>query len=185
MCVRFASVKGFHPLIAQLAEQAALNRKVEGSTPSGWTTVQSWWIPWYTAFMARNSKIPPEELKEMLEELREHYGERVAPISEYCEAFETWVGVLEQNYRDALKAGGKKAAEAVHGAEIVPHFSQIRLLINKSYFLARLVYGGEKLRTEKCPIHKGEWSGQAMLMGDCPHQCDGSGFLRAKEEDGK
>jgi hypothetical protein len=130
----------------------------------------------------RNSKIPPEELKEMLQELSDHYGEPVRPVSEYCKAFETWMSVLEENYREAFKAGGKQAAERVHGAEVIPHFSRIRLLINKSNFLARLVYGGEKLRTEKCPVHKGEWNGHAMLMGDCPHQCDGSGFLRAKDD---
>jgi hypothetical protein len=49
--------------------------------------------------------------------------------------------------------------------------------ISRSHLLGRVLYSGEKVRTVQCPLHKGEWDGQAMLHG-CPHQCDGTGWLR-------
>ena len=55
--------------------------------------------------------------------------------------------------------------------------SHVFLSIRKSNFLARVLYGGEKVRTTQCPEHKGKWNGQAMLMG-CPHKCGGTGWLR-------
>jgi len=35
----------------------------------------------------------------------------------------------------------------------------IRLAISKSCLLDRLIYGGETLRTEMCPVHQGTWCG--------------------------
>ena len=42
--------------------------------------------------------------------------------------------------------------------------------IRKSCLLDRLIYAGEPLRTRRCPIHEGEWSG---LWRDepCPEGC--------------
>lgn len=39
------------------------------------------------------------------------------------------------------------------------HWDFIDLAIRKSCLLDRLIYGGETLRTEVCPVHKGHWSG--------------------------
>lgn len=83
-------------------------------------------------------------------------------------------------YRDAGRVPDKRlddletlkryedAANAAHS---------VSQAIERSSLLARTLYGGEKVRTRMCPEHKGEWDGQAMLSG-CPHQCDGTGWLR-------
>jgi len=106
-----------------------------------------------------------EQVKEMLSQLEAHFDEPVRPVSEYCEALETWSRVVCKKY---------PAEARVH--------SSIRLSVKKSNLLARLIYDGEKLRTRECPIHKGEWNGQAMLMG-CEHKCDGTGWLRESEDE--
>ena len=50
--------------------------------------------------------------------------------------------------------------------------------IRKSNLLARLLYAGEKVCTQKCPDHKGSWVGQ----GDCHYGCDLTGWLPEKPE---
>lgn len=111
------------------------------------------------------SKLTNEEVKAMLEQLSEHFGEPVRPVSDYCNALLTWSKVVCKKF---------PAEQRAH--------SSIHLSIRKSNLLARLIYGGEKLRTRECPLHKGEWTGQAMLMG-CPHKCDGTGWLREPEDE--
>jgi len=49
------------------------------------------------------------------------------------------------------------------------------LQIRKSNLLARLIYGGQKLRTQMCPEHKGEWTGPRP--DPCPHGCGFTGWL--------
>jgi hypothetical protein len=49
--------------------------------------------------------------------------------------------------------------------------------IHKSDLLYRLIYCGEKLRTEQCPEHKGEWSGLEHPDHRCPHGCGLTGWL--------
>lgn len=56
--------------------------------------------------------------------------------------------------------------------------------IRKSNLLGRLLYAKEKFRTRMCPLHKGHWSGHAMFFEKCPHQCDGTGWLRESDTDG-
>lgn len=117
----------------------------------------------------------------MLQELEDHFGERVAPVSHYCAAFETWMKVLEDKYRQVSKEKGEKEADReVWGSRIIPHFRDIQLHIQKSDLLARLVYGGEKLRTKPCPEHKGKWSG--LHFEPCPHGCGYTGWLPEPEE---
>lgn len=60
------------------------------------------------------------------------------------------------------------AAEAVH---------HVFLMIRKSSLLDRLLYGGEKLRTRKCPQHEGTWSGLEHNGNICPHGCHLTGWL--------
>jgi hypothetical protein len=83
-------------------------------------------------------------------------------------------------YRDA----GKEPDERCHALDALRRYEaeansveHVFLSISKSNLLARVLYGGEKVRTVQCPEHKGKWNGQAMLMG-CPHKCDGTGWLR-------
>ena len=67
--------------------------------------------------------------------------------------------------------------------EFSDHWLWIRRTISKSNLLARLFYGGEELRTEQCPIHKGKWSGCTLVKDmECEGVCaDGfnvTGWLR-------
>lgn len=129
----------------------------------------------------KNKKLSEAEAQEMLQELEVHFGERVAPVSYYCAAFEAWMKVLEDKYRQVKKEKGEKAAiRDVWGARIIPHFEDIKLHIYKSDLLARLVYGGEKLRTKPCPEHKGKWSG--LHLEPCPHGCGYTGWLPELKE---
>lgn len=57
-------------------------------------------------------------------------------------------------------------------------FGSIHLRVHKSNCLGRLLYGGEDLRTDPCPQHKGMWVGPHN--GHCP--CQGTGWLPNKEE---
>jgi hypothetical protein len=134
--------------------------------------------------MARRNRVPNERLKLMLEELEEHYGEPVKPVSTYCEALETWARALETRHNAEVLMHGKEEAER-HSSyyDATSKFRRIRTMIHKSNLLYRLIYCGEKFRTRECPVHLGHWNGHAMMTGDCPHQCDGTGFLREKEPD--
>jgi hypothetical protein len=118
----------------------------------------------------KEGKLTDEQVKEMLLKLEDHFGEPVRPVSDYCKAFETWFGVVTKK---AMQAGDRQT---------ITSMNSVRISIKKSNLLARLIYGGEKLRTKECPIHKGKWNGQAMLMG-CEHNCDGTGWLREPEDE--
>ncbi len=52
--------------------------------------------------------------------------------------------------------------------------------IGKSALLDRLIYRCEPLRTEKCPAHKGKWSGIPSSDAECPHGCALTGWLPVK-----
>ena len=82
------------------------------------------------------------EALELRAQLEKHYGQRVAPVNEYCDALEAWAPL-------AVKAG-QVTADAVN---------QVVLAVKKSNLLLRLIYMGEPLRTEQCPKHQGRWSG--------------------------
>lgn len=128
-----------------------------------------------------------DQVAAMLDALTRHFGERVAPASDYCQGFYDWQSAVE-----AKVARLKDRTEANYGStpEFEEHQRQqevdewtavldaIRALampIGKSSMLARRVYGGEILRTRMCPAHKGRWVG----IGYCPHGCDQTGWLPA------
>lgn len=69
-------------------------------------------------------------------------SERLLHPEQFCEAFEAWAS--------AYSAVNREFAE---------HWEYIHLQIRKSCLLDRLIYQGEKLRTKKCPVHQGRWSG--------------------------
>src|SRR5690606_24282244 len=90
----------------------------------------------------------------MLKQLSEHYGEAVMPVSQYCDAFRKYASALRENK-------GR--------SDLVEAFNTVLRSIPKSNLLARLIYGGEQLRSRKRPIHKGRWSGCIMsASSDCP-----------------
>lgn len=63
--------------------------------------------------------------------------------------------------------------------------ARVELLIRKSSLLDRLLYSGEKLRTEICPIHKGHWSGLEFGDNCCPHKCHLTGWIVQPEDEAK
>jgi hypothetical protein len=107
-----------------------------------------------------------EQAAAMMAELARHFGEPVRRVSTYCKALETWAG---------------KAVEA--GIISLRSFSEVRMGIEKSCLLARLIYGGEELRERPCPEHRGEWKGiewRDPKTGEgnvCPHGCGLTGWL--------
>jgi hypothetical protein len=82
------------------------------------------------------------------------------PVSDYCNALETWGRIAV--------ARGIIGRGAHH---------DVQLGITKSSLLARVIYGGEGLRTERCPIHEGRWSGLEWTDNACPHGCQLTGWL--------
>lgn len=67
-------------------------------------------------------------------------NERTAKVSEYCAALGMWASTITD--------------KSIKGAA-----GTIRMALMKSCLAKRLVYLGEALRSRKCPIHDGEWSG--------------------------
>lgn len=103
--------------------------------------------------------------------LSEFFRERIAPVDRYCEAFRQW-------HRALIARGGYKdptvmAIEVVLGG------------LSKSSMLDRLIYGGEKLRTEKCPDpkHAGVWQGLDDMSHICLHGCGNTGWLPQPDDD--
>ena len=98
------------------------------------------------------------EAESMLKQLTEHFNQPVMPIERYCEAFHTWFWAAGPY----LKIDPMRMVTAIH----------------KSNLLRRLIYQGEKLRTVKCPTHKGEWSGcSGFEPCDCKSGIDITGWL--------
>lgn len=90
-----------------------------------------------------------KEALELRAKLTEHYGCRVSPVSEYCDAlYEYWRAAdpyLKEQY-----------------PQLQGQMSTLQLVITKSAALVRLLYMGEAVRKEPCPVHKGSWSGMHM-----------------------
>ncbi|HEU4728419.1 MAG TPA: hypothetical protein VFT22_11030 [Kofleriaceae bacterium] len=107
--------------------------------------------------------------EQLTAELERRHRDSVMTVKQMCDALRQWAACI-------------KATEPVHGYKhgqsFAGHLDDIFLAISKSYLCGRLLYAKQKVRTKKCPIHNGHWEGQAMLMGNCPHECDGSGWLR-------
>lgn len=56
-------------------------------------------------------------------------------------------------------------------SEILGHINALMIPIVKSNYLARRLYDGEEHRTEKCPIHAGQWSGCQWGDQSCTEGC--------------
>lgn len=110
-----------------------------------------------------------EQVADYTDALTRHHGERVAPVSDVCRAIGDFVFALVQNGTDG-------PFDQVVGAAIREHGPTIMTFAAKSALLGRLIYGGEKLRTKRCPVHDGKWSGCAWnLTCGCGDNADGSG----------
>jgi hypothetical protein len=113
------------------------------------------------------TKLTDDEAETMLRRLSKHYHCPVMPIERYCEALRTWARVYGES--------GSKRAEQI---------DYVFLQISKSCLLDRLLYGGEKLRTRKCPDpdHDGHWRGLESPGNYCKHGCGFTGWLPEPED---
>jgi hypothetical protein len=118
---------------------------------------------------AVRAKITPEQASEMMAQLATYYGEPVRRISEYCNGFRVWQKAIEAACLRETEEHAKKSLERMRD-----DIHRVSLHVTKSNLLARLLYDGEELRTEPCPIHKGRWSGCQWGDGECPHCMSGS-----------
>lgn len=118
----------------------------------------------------------PDDVRLARSVMERHYREPVRPVSHYCERLALYpealdIAIAEHNPEMGGVCGpfgSKEQAIVVRdGLRELAHWAI------KSNLLARLLYADEPLRTERCPEHKGRWSG--CHLEPCPHGCnDGS-----------
>lgn len=96
--------------------------------------------------------------------------------SGFCKSFDAWAEACAAPLPtdDQGRSEWRKAFSE--------HWGFISLAIRKSCLLDRLIYGGEKLRKETCPVHKGRWSGCSIdpqsAGCDCRHDICITGWQR-------
>jgi hypothetical protein len=122
--------------------------------------------------------------------------EREKAWENYCAAKQEWdkynappVIAGHTRYEAMAKEGQEKRfyeLQELFNSE--DHANSVNLLflqIQKSNLLARLLYGGEKLRAIPCPKHKGTWSGIEWSGNQCPHKCQLTGWIQEPVDEGK
>jgi hypothetical protein len=129
--------------------------------------------------MPDNEISDEKEAQELLARLERFYQQPVLPLHRFCEAIELWMDCIFKNNTDPALVESGEPDQAYFR-----FLGQISIDIRKSNLLGRLLYAKEKLRTRMCPIHKGHWDGNAMFFEQCPHLCDGTGWLRERNTDG-
>lgn len=117
-----------------------------------------------------------EEVEHYTDALTRHHGEPVRPVSEYCAAFEAWGQALASR-RSRIEAMPDADPMKQHELDdpltvLAGQVFAIGLAIRKSNLLSRLIYSGQPLRTEMCPIHKGRWSGYGHAAFGHEHICE-------------
>jgi hypothetical protein len=83
--------------------------------------------------------------------------------SEFCAALYDWRSALS----DAIADPDVPEHRKVEFRQIVASLNAVELPIRKSNYLWRRIYLAQQHRTEKCPDHKGTWSG----YGTPPYVC--------------
>jgi hypothetical protein len=91
-------------------------------------------------------------------ELRKHYGD---VIEEHLET-------EDDGSRDEALHAIAKAVDLIGGSTL-----SVSIMARKSNLLARLIYANQKVRTKKCPEHKGHWSGYYSISEGPCECCDG------------
>jgi hypothetical protein len=96
-------------------------------------------------------------------------------IDKFCEAMDLWAQVCQQ------ELPSDEEHHLRFRKEFRDHWRFIRIAIAKSCLLDRLIYGGETLRENMCPIHKGHWSGCDITgenVCECAHDTCITGWLQ-------
>lgn len=130
------------------------------------------YIQAFETYAQHNVRLADEDrgiIRRMLEPLRALDQTTPVPITPLCEQL-------------------MAHADGQHGDETpdkeAMHYYSLRLNVEKSAFLWRLIYLQEPLRTVECPQHKGRqdtamWCGMGV---PCIYGCDGTGWLHALPE---
>lgn len=85
-----------------------------------------------------------------------------------------------------LDAHGYAMSDIRSGEDMDDAVARTFQQITKSSLLNRLLYCGEKLRTQMCPEHKGMWSGLEWGPSNaCPHRCQLTGWIQEPEDQGQ
>jgi len=106
--------------------------------------------------------------------MEQHYGEPVRPVSHYCERLASYADGLNQAIEDHQPEYGCVCGPFASVEAAATVRDGLRLLNQwrfKSHLLWRLIYADESLRTQKCPVHKGHWSGCYWPGDECEHGC--------------
>jgi hypothetical protein len=106
----------------------------------------------------------------MLKLLTEHFQQPVLPMRRFCAAISQWFRCIEE-----LNTDPEEEKQWCQGNEYWMHLRKIETDIQKSNLLYRLLYVGEKFRTEKCPAHKGHLTFAQEQVEGCT--CDGTGWV--------
>ena len=111
----------------------------------------------------------------------------------YTERAKLQQAEYEDSKKSSLYAKGIKPSERdyqldhLRGYESAAESANYTFLqIRKSNLLARLLYEGETLRKQRCPEHKGKWSGiEGGPDSVCPHKCQLTGWIQEEVDMGK
>jgi hypothetical protein len=109
-------------------------------------------------------------------ELRKHYGDVIVPLNRVCNAIFEWLRVIHEEHLETEDDGSRdealhaiaKAVDLIGGSTL-----SVSIMARKSNLLARLIYANQKVRTKKCPEHKGHWSGYYSISEGPCECCDG------------
>lgn len=97
--------------------------------------------------------------------------------SQFCDALRTWARLVSEP-----KPGEDEDAKRER-QQFAAAWGTVELAITKSCLLDRLIYCGDVVRTEPCPVHKGHWSGisatPCQYCGVSPCGCN-TGWVPAK-----
>jgi len=116
------------------------------------------------------SPLTKPQAEEMLQRLTRHFRDPVMPLTKFCKTMQTWAHCIQDSVQEST--------DYQHGQAYADHLGHILMDIEKSNLLARLFYGQEKLRTKKCPVHNGHWSGIEHDGNTCSHGCELTGWLK-------
>ncbi len=98
----------------------------------------------------------PDDVRNARSVMERHYGQPVRPVSHYCERLAEYAEALD----DAIGRGSEGPfREAGEARTVRDGLRLLRTWALKSNCLWRLIYDDEPLRTERCPEHKGRWTG--------------------------
>lgn len=141
-----------------------------------------------TRQLYKQGKISREEAKERLAfslDLEDHTdmcqaaegpGHSYGPLlrlSDVCNVLRLWAREATKDDSEAIRGSGTDWRQMARG-RLGEAWRTIDLAISKSNFLARLFFTTEGLRTERCPEHRGKWSGCWPSGPACPCQAGGN-----------